>query len=175
MKKTLPILAALALIGVLAMAGCGSSSNSSSSGSGGAYGGGGETTSKPATSTTSSEGAPITVGTATGVGKVLVDSNGLTLYYFQKDQNGESACYGACEQAWPPLTTEGAPQAGEGAMASKLGTAKRKDGTVQVTYNNWPLYTFVEDKKPGEDNGTDSKAFGASWYPLHPNGEKAGH
>jgi len=174
-KKTLPILAALALIGVLAMAGCGSSGNSSSSGSGGAYGGGGETTSKPAASTTASTGAPITVGTAKGVGKVLVDSNGMTLYYFQKDQNGESTCYGACEQGWPPLTTEGAPQAGEGAMASKLGTTKRKDGTVQVTYNNWPLYTFVEDKKPGEDNGTDSKAFGASWYPLHPNGEKAGH
>jgi predicted lipoprotein with Yx(FWY)xxD motif len=174
-KKTLPILAALALIGVLAMAGCGSSSNSSSSGSGGAYGGGGETTNKPAASTTASTGAPITVGTAKGVGKVLVDSNGMTLYYFQKDQNGESACYGACEQGWPPLATEGAPQAGEGAMASKLGTTKRKDGTVQVTYNNWPLYTFVEDKNPGEDNGTDSKAFGASWYPLHPNGEKAGH
>ena len=50
-----------------------------------------------------------------------------------------------------------------------------QDGTVQVTYNSWPLYTFIEDKKPGEDNGTDSKAFGASWYPLHPNGEKAGH
>lgn len=175
MKKTLPILAALALIGVLAMAGCGSSSNSSSSSSGGAYGGGEETTSKPAAQTASSEGAPITVGTAKGVGKVLVDSNGMTLYYFQKDQNGESTCYGACEKGWPPLTTEGAPQAGEGAMASKLGTTKRKDGTVQVTYNKWPLYTFVEDKKPGEDNGTDSKAFGASWYPLHPNGEKAGH
>ena len=175
MKKTLPILAALALIGVLAMAGCGSASNSSSSSSGGAYGGGKETTSKPAASTTASTGAPITVGTAKGVGKVLVDSNGLTLYYFQKDQNGESTCYGACEQGWPPLTTEGAPQAGEGAMASKLGTTKRKDGTVQVTYNNWPLYTFAEDKKPGEDHGTDSKAFGASWYPLHPNGEKAGH
>jgi predicted lipoprotein with Yx(FWY)xxD motif len=173
-KKTLPILAALALIGVLAMAGCGSSGNSSSSSSGGAYGGGEETTSKPAAET-SSEGAPVTVGTAKGVGKVLVDSNGMTLYYFQKDQNGESTCYGACEQGWPPLTTEGAPQAGEGAMASKLGTTKRKDGTVQVTYNKWPLYTFVEDKKPGEDNGTDSKAFGASWYPLHPNGEKAGH
>lgn len=175
MKKTLPILAALALIGVLAMAGCGSSSNSSSSGSGGAYGGGEETTSKPAASTAASTGAPITVGTAKGVGKVLVDSNGLTLYYFQKDQNGESTCYGPCEAGWPPLTTEGAPQAGEGAMASKLGTTKRKDGTIQVTYNSWPLYTFVEDKKPGEDNGTDSKAFGASWYPLHPNGEKAGH
>lgn len=175
MRKTLPALAALALIAALAMAGCGSSSNSdsTSASSGGAYGSGEESTTKPAA--TKSEGAPITVGTAKGVGKVLVDSNGLTLYYFQKDQNGESACYGPCEQGWPPLTTEGAPQAGEGAMASKLGTTERKDGTMQVTYAGWPLYTFVEDKKPGEDNGTDSKAFGASWYPLHPNGEKAGH
>lgn len=174
MKKTFPAIAAMALIGALAIAGCGSSGNSSStSSSGGAYGSGGESTTKPAAA--KSEGAPITVGTAKGVGKVLVDSKGLTLYYFQKDQNGESACYGACEQGWPPLTTEGEPQAGEGAMASKLGTTERKDGTTQVTYAGWPLYTFVEDKNPGEDNGTDSKAFGASWYPLHPNGEKAGH
>lgn len=172
MKKPLTAIAALALIGVLAMAGCGSS-NSSSSSSGGAYGSSEESTSKPTAST--SEGAAITVGTASGVGKVLVDSNGMTLYYFEKDQGGESACYGACEKGWPPLTTEGAPQAGEGAMASKLGTTERKDGTTQVTYAGWPLYTFVEDKKPGEDNGTDSKAFGASWYPLHPNGQKAGH
>jgi predicted lipoprotein with Yx(FWY)xxD motif len=44
-----------------------------------------------------------------------------------------------------------------------------------VTYAGWPLYTFEDEKKPGEDSGTDSKAFGASSYPLHPNGEKAGH
>lgn len=172
MIKTFPAIAALALIGALTVAGCGSSSNDSSSSSGGIYGSSSESTTKP---TASSEGAPITVGTASGVGKVLVDSNGLTLYYFEKDQNGESACYGPCAKGWPPLTTEGKPQAGEGAMASKLGTTERKDGTTQVTYAGWPLYTFVEDKKPGEDNGTDSKAFGASWYPLHPNGEKAGH
>jgi len=171
-KKTFPAIAVLALIGALAVAGCGSSNDSSSSSGGGAYGSS-ESTAKP--TTTSSEGAPITVGTASGVGKVLVDSNGMTLYYFEKDQNGESACYGPCAKGWPPLTTEGKPQAGEGAMASKLGTTERKDGTTQVTYAGWPLYTFVEDKKPGEDNGTDSKAFGASWYPLHPNGEKAGH
>jgi predicted lipoprotein with Yx(FWY)xxD motif len=176
-KKTFPALALLALAAVVAIAGCGSSSDSSSSTSGGAYGSGGESTTKPASSSPAEGGTvtAITVGSAKGVGKVIVDPKGMTLYYFQKDQNGKSACYGACEQAWPPLTTEGKPQAGEGAMASKLGTTTRKDGTTQVTYAGWPLYTFVEDKKPGEDNGTDSKAFGASWYPLHPNGEKAGH
>ena len=175
MTKSFPAVAVLALIALLAITGCGSSSNNSSGSSGGgAYGGGEKTTSKPAASTTASTGAPITVGTAKGVGKVLVDSNGLTLYYFQKDQNGESTCYGPCEAGWPPLTTEGAPQAGEGAMASKMGTTKRKDGTVQVTYNNWPLYTFVEDKKPGEANGNDVSAFGAQWYALKGSGEEAG-
>lgn len=176
MKKTLPVIVPLALLALVAIAGCGSSNSSSNSGesSGGAYGGSNaESTTKPTAA--SSEGAPITVGSATGVGKVIVDSKGMTLYYFEKDQNGKSACYGACASGWPPLLTEGKPVAGEGAMASKLGTTQRKDGTTQVTYAGWPLYTFVEDKKPGEDNGTDSKAFGASWYPLHPNGEKAGH
>jgi predicted lipoprotein with Yx(FWY)xxD motif len=159
----------------LAIAGCGSSSGS---GGGGMYGGGSEekTTSTPA-ETPSTPAAAISVGTASGVGQVLVDSKGMTLYYFQKDGNGsgKSACSGACASAWPPLTTGSAAKAMSGAQAAMLGTIKRSDGTEQVTYAGWPLYTFVEDKKPGEDNGTDSKAFGASWYPLHPNGEKAGH
>ena len=116
------------------------------------------------------------MASAAGVGRVLVDSEGMTLYYFGKDKQGggESACYGACAAGWPPLTTEGKPVAGEGATASKLGTIERKDGTTQVTYAGRPLYTYVGDTKPGEANGTGSKAFGASWYPLHANGEKAG-
>jgi predicted lipoprotein with Yx(FWY)xxD motif len=123
------------------------------------------------------EATPIKLGEAAGVGKVLVDSEGMTLYYFQKDQkgSGKSKCEGACAEAWPPLTTEGEPEAMSGVKAAMLGTIKRSDGTTQVTYAGWPLYTFVEDRKPGEDNGTDSKAFGASWYPLHSNGKKAGH
>jgi predicted lipoprotein with Yx(FWY)xxD motif len=123
------------------------------------------------------EATPISLGEASGVGKVLVDSEGMTLYYFQKDQkgSGKSKCEGACAEAWPPLITEGEPEAMSGVKAAMLGTIERSDGTTQVTYAGWPLYTFVDDKKPGEDNGTDSKAFGAAWYPLHSNGEKGGH
>jgi predicted lipoprotein with Yx(FWY)xxD motif len=178
-KKTFLAFAGLALVALLALTGCGSSNSSGSStgnnSSGGAYGSE-ESSGKPAAATPKA-GASITIASAKGVGKVLVDSEGMTLYYFEKDKKGgtESACYGPCEAGWPPLSTEGKPQAGEGAVASQLGTIERKDGTMQVTYAGWPLYTFVEDKKPGEDNGTDSKAFGASWYPLHANGEKAGH
>jgi predicted lipoprotein with Yx(FWY)xxD motif len=194
MRKSALFGLVLAALGALVLAGCGgggsstsgtaagssqepSSSENASSGSG-AYGH--STASKeeaPATEVASGEATPISVGTASGVGKVVVDSEGMTLYYFQKDQkgSGKSKCEGACAEAWPPLTTSGEPEAMSGVSASKLGTIERSDGTTQVTYAGWPLYTFVEDKKPGEDNGTDSKAFGASWYPLHPNGQKAGH
>ena len=183
MTKTLPTIALLAIAGALAIAGCGSSSsNNESSSSGGAYGGGNSTESTTSTASESTSGSAgtatlVSVGTAANVGQVLVDSKGMTLYYFQKDQkgSGKSKCSGECASDWPPLTSSGAAKAMSGVNTSMLGTIKRSDGTTQITYAGWPLYTFVEDKKPGEDNGTDSKAFGASWYPLHPNGEKAGH
>lgn len=183
MTKTLPAIALLALAAVMAIAGCGSSSNSSSTSSGsessnassgGLYGSSGE--SKPASSSGGASAATVSVGSASGVGQVLVDSKGMTLYYFEKDKkgSGKSACSGACASVWPPLTGSEA-KAMSGVQGSMLGTIKRSDGTTQVTYAGWPLYTYTADTKPGEDNGTDSKAFGATWYPLHPNGEKAGH
>jgi predicted lipoprotein with Yx(FWY)xxD motif len=165
---------AIVVMGVaLAVAGCGGGSNSSGES---AYGGSESTaTNKSASSESGGGGATLAVKNLGGdVGSVLVDSKGFTLYYFEKDKGGKSACYGACAEGWPPLTTEGAAKGMGGVQAAKLGTTKRSDGTVQVTYAGWPLYTYVADTKPGEDNGTDVKAFGATWYPLHPNGEKAG-
>jgi predicted lipoprotein with Yx(FWY)xxD motif len=97
---------------------------------------------------------------------VLVDSEGFTVYSFDKDSGTMSSCYGACAKAWPPVTPEGGPVNGEGAMSSKLGTTKRKDGTSQVTYEGHPLYTFVEDGTAGEDNGNGVSAFGAEWHAL---------
>jgi predicted lipoprotein with Yx(FWY)xxD motif len=174
MKRSYPALAVVALATGLLIAGCGSSG-------GGSYGGAGSTEATSSESKSGSSGggevAAVSVGSAAGVGQVLVDSKGLTLYYFQKDQkgSGKSKCEGACASAWPPLMTGGEAEAMSGVKTAMLGTIERPDGTTQVTYAGWPLYTFVEDKKPGEDNGTDNKAFGASWYPLHPNGQKAGH
>jgi len=174
-SRTHPSIAALALVVALTAAGCGSGSDSSSNGEGGAYGGESTAANKPASSTASESGAKISVSDLGGeVGQALVDSEGFTLYYFEKDRGGKSACYGACAQIWPPLSTEGAPTASGGATAAKLGTTKRDDGTVQVTYAGWPLYTYTVDAKPGEAKGTDVKDFGATWYPLHPSGEKAG-
>ena len=156
MIRAFPAISALAAAAALAVAGCG-----------GGYGGGSPTASGSGTGS-------VSVASVGDLGKVLVDSEGLTLYYFEKDKGGKSACYGACASAWPPLTASGMPHAMTGAASSKLGTTKREDGTVQVTYAGWPLYTYAADAKPGEDNGTDVKSFGGAWYPLHPDGEKAG-
>jgi predicted lipoprotein with Yx(FWY)xxD motif len=170
-----------AVIAVLALAiiaaGCGSSSNSNSSTSassgGGAYGGGGSST----TSTTASSGggaAVVSVANNPKLGKILVDSKGDTLYYFEKDKQGgtTSACSGACASVWPAVTTSGAPKGTSGAQASKLGTIKGSGGSTQATYNGWPLYTYVSDTKPGDAKGNDLTQFGAQWYALTPAGVK---
>jgi len=115
----------------------------------------------------------VAVGKGSDLGPVLVDSQGFTLYDFHKDKGGKSACYGACAGTWPPLTTSGAPSATSGAEKSKLGTTKRSDGTVQVTYAGWPLYTYVADTKPGDTKGHDFSEFGAQWYALQPSGAEA--
>jgi predicted lipoprotein with Yx(FWY)xxD motif len=109
---------------------------------------------------------PATVKTATSsLGRIVVDGKSHTLYLFQKDKNGKSACSGACAQNWPPLLTKGKPKAGAGAKAALLGTTRRADGTTQVTYNKHPLYTFVGDAgKKGATNGEGLNAFGARWY-----------
>ena len=165
---------AAALVSVLAIAGCGGGSDNSSSG--GAYGGGSDTT-KPASTAAGAGGggaAVVSVASAPKLGQIVVDSKGFTLYDFHKDKGSKSTCYGACANVWPPLTTEGAPQAKGGAVASKLGTTKRSDGTLQVTYAGWPLYTYTADTKPGEANGNDFSSYGAEWYALQPSGEEAG-
>ncbi len=165
----------LALAAVLAIAGCGSSSSDSSSG--GAYGGkgGAGTEAETAKSPPGAESgaAVLTVASAPKVGPILVDAKGFTVYDFHKDKGTVSSCYGACEGVWPPVLTAGDPTAGEGASASQLGTTKRKDGSVQVTYAGHPLYTYAADKKPGEANGNDISSFGAQWYALKGSGEEA--
>ncbi len=166
-------MALLALAAALALAGCGSND------SGGAYGGkGGSATTgssseKPSPSSTGGGAAVLKVATATGVGPIMVDSRGFTVYDFHKDKGTASSCYDACAGVWPPVLTEGSPHASQGAMASQLGTTKRKDGTTQVTYAGHPLYTYTADKKPGEANGNDIDSYGAEWYALQGSGAEA--
>ena len=106
------------------------------------------------------------------LGKVLVNGHGQTLYLFEKDKHGKSACSGACANQWPPTFTTGKPHAGAGVKASLLGTTKRSDGKTQVTYAGHPLYAYVGDSRAGQANGEGSKAFGAEWYVMNAAGKK---
>jgi predicted lipoprotein with Yx(FWY)xxD motif len=107
------------------------------------------------------------------LGKILVNGNSQTLYLFEKDKNGKSACSGACATNWPPLLTKGKPKASGGVKSALLGTTKRADGTTQVTYNKHPLYRFKGDQsKVGATKGEGLDAFGAEWYVVGTNGKK---
>ena len=115
---------------------------------------------------------PVVSTATTSLGRVLVDGRGHTLYLFGKDRNGKSACSGACAVAWPPLIATAKPRAGTGAAASRLGTTRRADGRLQVTYNHHPVYTFVKDTKKGQTNGEGLTAFGGTWDALSAAGAK---
>jgi predicted lipoprotein with Yx(FWY)xxD motif len=181
-SSTLGTAAALAAAAAL-VAGCGSGGGTSSSGStsasatnstasgGGGYGYNRSTASSPRTSSRPAGAGLVTVG-HTGLGSVLTDGKGLTLYLFEKDQGAASRCSGACAQAWPPLTTTGSPAVRGAAKASLLSTFKRADGTRQVAYDGHPLYRFAADTKPGQTSGEGSTAFGAGWDVLRASGQK---
>jgi predicted lipoprotein with Yx(FWY)xxD motif len=98
--------------------------------------------------------------------------NGDTLHVFEQDSGTASACIGACAVNWPPLRVHGTPLVGSGATPSDVGTAARPDGMSQLTYNGHPLYTFVNDTKPGDTNGGGINAFGGSWFAVSPAGDK---
>jgi predicted lipoprotein with Yx(FWY)xxD motif len=114
-----------------------------------------------------------TVATAkTGLGQIVVDSRGRSLYLFEKDSRGHSSCSGLCASYWPPLLSNGRPAAIKGAKASLLGSIRRADGSRQVSYAGHPLYFFSGDTGRGQTNGEGLKDFGAGWYVLTPSGKK---
>jgi predicted lipoprotein with Yx(FWY)xxD motif len=106
----------------------------------------------------------------TKLGLILVNSKRHTLYMFAKDKNGKSSCSGSCAKFWPPALQAGRPTAGPGVKASLLGTTRRSNGSLQLTYNKHPLYSFVLDKTAGQTNGEGNLAFGAKWYAVSAKG-----
>jgi predicted lipoprotein with Yx(FWY)xxD motif len=115
-------------------------------------------------------GEKIAVATNAKLGSFLVDEKGMTVYLFVADTTKQSTCYTSCAAIWPPVLTDGAPQAGTGAQASLLGTTTRTDGKVEVTYAGHPLYYFIKDKAPGDVTGQAINGFGALWWVLSPSG-----
>ncbi len=106
----------------------------------------------------------------TKIGNVLATSSGRTLYLFMKDKNKKSACYGQCATFWPPLMKKGKVSAAAGVKAKLLGTTKRKNGKLQVTYKGHPLYLFKLDHRAGQVAGQRQNFFGGIWYALSASG-----
>jgi predicted lipoprotein with Yx(FWY)xxD motif len=106
-------------------------------------------------------------------GEYLVDARGQSVYLFEKDDGGESYCTGACAAVWPPLETSTAtPQAGAGIQSGALGTIRRDDGDMQVTYHGHPLYYYAADAStPGKTKGEDVEQFGSGWYLVNGHGD----
>ncbi|MCX5876169.1 MAG: hypothetical protein NT087_07750 [Deltaproteobacteria bacterium] len=99
-----------------------------------------------------------------GVGSFLVDTKGMTLYYFKKDTPGKSACEGDCVAKWPLYFRE-AVAVKDGLKADDFATITRADGQKQTTYKGMPLYYFVGDKNPGDTAGQGVKDV---WYVVTP-------
>jgi predicted lipoprotein with Yx(FWY)xxD motif len=125
--------------------------------------------------------SPLTTATHAEEGTYIAGGNGMSLYLFLADTQGKegteakSACEGECLEHWPALIVTDAP-VGDGTLDENLlGTITRSDGTMQVTYNGWPLYYYHEDTVAGDIKGHDIEEFGAEWYLVGPNGERAGH
>jgi predicted lipoprotein with Yx(FWY)xxD motif len=160
-SRSIGFLATAALISLiaLALASCGGGTSDATA-----------STAPPKTA----NGRPATVGVANvgPLGAILVDSQGRTVYLFDKDTSPKSTCSGACATEWPPVTTNGKPTAGKGVTGSMVGTTKRSDGRTQVVYNGHPLYLFEADQNPGDATGQNVDAFGAEWHVLSPAGNK---
>lgn len=156
------ILAATGLmVAAITLAGCGSDDEAASPAS-------------PSTPTAQSDTAsPSAAGptaridaSGTDLGTILVDGDGMTLYMFTNDTQGEpSVCEGDCLAAWPAF--EGTPAAGDGVEEDLLGSIDRSDGTPQATYDGWPLYYYVKDQAPGDTTG---QGVGGVWFVLAPDG-----
>jgi len=104
-------------------------------------------------------------------GRVLFDGKGRALYAFTRDhRGGKSRCYGDCARAWPVYYKRGTLAAGAGVKRSLLGSVRRQDGRLQVTYNGWPLYYYVHDTQPGQITCQDVVEYGGTWLVVSPNG-----
>ena len=102
-------------------------------------------------------------------GPILFDGKGFVLYAFTHDLKGKSRCSGACAAAWPPYLAQ-RPRAGGGTKSSLLGTTKRADGSIQVTYAGRPVYYYVGDRRPGQILCQNVEEFGGLWLVVRGGG-----
>jgi predicted lipoprotein with Yx(FWY)xxD motif len=107
-------------------------------------------------------------------GRILFDGRGFALYGFTRDPRGGSACAGACGKAWPPYIVKARPRAAAGVKAGLLGTTKRANGALQVTYAGRALYYYVGDRTPKQVLCQNVTEFGGVWRVIRPSGKLVG-
>jgi predicted lipoprotein with Yx(FWY)xxD motif len=117
---------------------------------------------------------PTIAAKSSSFGRILFDGRGFVLYGFTRDPRGKSVCSGACARAWPPYVVNSTPRAGVGAAARLVGTTRRKNGSLQVTYAGRPLYYYVGDRKPGQILCQNVTEFGGAWRVVRPSGRLVG-
>jgi predicted lipoprotein with Yx(FWY)xxD motif len=103
-------------------------------------------------------------------GRILFDGRGFALYAFTRDPRGESICTAACAKAWPPYVVKTRPRAAAGVKARLLGTTRRADGAVQLTYAGRALYYYVGDRRPGQVLCQNVTEFGGIWLVVRSSG-----
>jgi len=157
--------------GVLVAAACSSSSKSSTAVSSGA----GSTAAPASGSSSSSPGTMFSTANVSGLGTVVVDGRGRTVYVLTADGKANLPCEDStgCTKVWPDLPFPdgvSSAKAGTGAQASLLGSMKLSDGETYPTYNKWLMYEFANDSGPGQGHGEGIKSFGGTWYALDASG-----
>ena len=167
----------LLAIGLLALAGCGSDDEPSSE-AGSAPPAATTTEAAPAPTTTAADPAPKPKRTGTKIelgdsdyGTMLFGPDQQAIYIFERDSKDKTVCYDDCAAAWPPVYTKGEPRAGDGVKESLLGTVKRTDGKLQVTYAGQPLYYYVNEG-PGEVRCHNVNLNGGFWWVVGPDGKR---
>jgi predicted lipoprotein with Yx(FWY)xxD motif len=157
MKRSSALTAIAAVALLLALAGCGSDDEAAAPTEA-------ETESAPR------QAQPTLTVRDTRFGRILFDGRDRVLYAFTRDrQGGPSQCYDECATAWPVYFAEESLQAGEGVEQSLIGTTRRRDGRLQITYDGWPLY-YYEDDGPGEVLCQNVREFGGLWLVVQPSG-----
>jgi predicted lipoprotein with Yx(FWY)xxD motif len=128
---------------------------------------------EPPVSTSPRQGEPgiTVVAAASDFGTILFDATGQAIYVFDVETTTQPRCYDACADAWPPVLTQAAPQAGQGVTGSLLGTTRRAEGTTQVTYGGHPLYFYAHEGKH-EVKCHDVFLNGGNWYAVRPDGNR---
>jgi predicted lipoprotein with Yx(FWY)xxD motif len=161
-------------VGAIAVAACGSSGSTGSSGTPASGGSSASASSPSAASNAGASTSSITISakSVSGLGTVLVNQKGQTLYMLTSEKGDKITCTASsgCLHAWPETDLPSgatAAKAGSGVKASLLGTVKGATGQMEVTYNGWPLYTFIGDSAAGQAKGQGLTNFGGTWYVLN--------